>query len=129
MSQAQFDYEQNQMEEFYNEARNKAYSKFRNGKRRELRSTEHILNADYWVDANGEKHELDTMDTDHLRNVLGFLYKKRDNLWINCNDASMIEMFENGEEFFQIVIRKSTFWEKAIEQLTDKQKSGFNFKF
>jgi len=90
--------------------------------------TENILNRNTWVDGQGTVHELKDMGRDHLQNVLHFLYKQRDRYWLNCNDASLIEKFKDGDQFFQLVIRESTIWKSIINEL-EKPSEGFNFNF
>lgn len=89
-------------------------------------NTEMVLNRRGWTDSWGNILELDTMDKDYLQNVLYYLYKNRDRYWFNCKDASLIDKFEDGEEFFQKVIRKSTLWTSIIELLESPNQS-FNF--
>lgn len=93
------------------------------------RYTEDILNSDKWVTSHGEILEVRAMDPDHVRNVLSYLYKRKDRYWLNCRDGKLIEQFENGEDFFQRVIRKSTLWTTAIETLTQTNYAGFNFEW
>lgn len=90
--------------------------------------TENVLNRNTWYDAYGNVHELKEMDKDYLQNILFFIYKRRDRYWLNCNDTSVIEKFQNGDEFFQHVIRKSTIWRAIIAEL-EKPTEGFNFEF
>jgi hypothetical protein len=90
--------------------------------------TEDVLNRKAWVTGNGEYLEVAQMDESHIRNTLQFLYKKRDKYWLNCRDGKLIEQFENGEDFFQRVIRNSTLWHELTSVLTEERTSGFNFK-
>lgn len=90
--------------------------------------TEQVLNRAEWVNAYGEILEVSSLEQDYLQNILMYLYKHRDRYWLNCKDASLIELFRDGDEFFQLVIRKSTIWTSIIEQLTTEDK-GFNFEF
>jgi len=80
------------------------------------------------MDSYGNGIELRDMEKNHLQNVLYYLYKNRDRYWINCQDSSMINLFQNGDDFFQIVIRKSTLW-VAITELLEEPEKGFNFDF
>ncbi|MDR4376499.1 UNVERIFIED_CONTAM: hypothetical protein FO487_02240 [Bacillus amyloliquefaciens DSM 7 = ATCC 23350] len=93
-----------------------------------LRKTEATLNSDFWMNADGEIKPLTEMEDDYLRNILNFLYKKRDWYWLNCRDTKLIESFQNGDDFFQHVIRKSTIWTSIINQL-QKPKDEFNFTY
>lgn len=90
--------------------------------------TETVLNRTNWVDGQGTVHELKDMDRDYLQNVLFFIYKKRDRYWLNCKDVTLIEKFQDGNEFFQVVIRKSTIWKAIIAEL-QRPVEGFNFEF
>lgn len=90
--------------------------------------TENVLNRTHWIDGQGTIHELKDMDRDHLQNVLFFIYKRRDRYWLNCSDVDLIEKFKDGDEFFQVVIRKSTLW-KAIMTELQRPVEGFNFEF
>lgn len=90
------------------------------------RKTEQILNSTYWVDGNGEIHSLIDLDKDHLHNILNFLYRNRNRYWLNCQKTVMIESFNDGDEFFQKVIRKSTLWNAIIDQL-NVERNDFNF--
>ncbi|WP_258729681.1 hypothetical protein [Bacillus atrophaeus] len=96
--------------------------------RAQLRKTEATLNADFWMNANGEIMPLAGMEKDYLHNILHFLYKKRDWYWLNCKDTKLIESFRDGDEFFQHVIRKSTIWNSIINQLQAPEEK-FNFTF
>ena len=90
--------------------------------------TEDVLNRKQWVTGDGEIIEVAHMDKDHIRNVLQFLYKWKDRYWLKCRDGKLIEKFENGEDFFQRVIRVSTLWTELIRVLTDDGATGFNFE-
>lgn len=90
--------------------------------------TENVLNRSNWVDGFGTVHELSDLEKDHLQNILYFIYKRRDRYWLNCNDVTLIEKFKDGDEFFQVVIRKSTIWKAIIEELK-RPVEGFNFSF
>lgn len=91
-------------------------------------STEAVLNRVKWVDGQGTIHEPSTMEKEHLQNVLFYLYKNRDKYWLRCKNSKIIEEFENGEQFFQFVIRKSTIW-KVISQELIREDEGFNFEY
>ena len=91
-------------------------------------STEEVLNRRGWADSWGNVTELEDMTKEHLQNVLYYLYKNRDRYWFNCKDASLIDRFKDGDEFFQLVIRKSTLWTSIIEIL-ESPEEGFNFAF
>lgn len=80
-------------------------------------STEQILNSKNWTDANGEIKPVSNLDKDHLHNILNFIYIHRDKYWLNCKKTVIIESFEDGDEFFQNVIRKSILWNEIIDQL------------
>lgn len=95
---------------------------------KKYRYTEEILNDTRWISKNWEVLDPIDMDEEHIHNTLCLLYKKRDRLWLGCKDFKMIDAFENGEEFFQKVIRKSTIWNALINAL-DKPATTFNFKF
>lgn len=90
--------------------------------------TETMLNRTNWLDGWGTLLELEEMDQDHLQNVLYYLYKNRDRLWLNCQDTSLIEKFKDGDEFFQNVIRNSTIWKGIIAELK-RPEEGFNFSY
>lgn len=90
--------------------------------------TENVLNRTNWIDGQGTIHEIKDMDRDHLQNVLFFIYKRRDRYWLNCSDVNLIEKFKDGDEFFQVVIRKSTLWKAIITEL-QRSVEGFNFEF
>lgn len=100
----------------------------RRKKREELFKTENVLNRSNWIDGDGTVHELKDMEKSHLQNVLYFIYKRRDRYWLNCNDASLIEKYQDGDEFFQLVIRKSVIWQAIIKELS-RPAEGFNFEF
>lgn len=91
--------------------------------------TEDVLNSTKWKVGQGVVHELHTLEKDHLQNILYFLYKRRDRYWMNCRDVSIIEKFENGDDFFQRVIRNSTIWSAIIDVLNSTENQGFNFEF
>lgn len=92
------------------------------------RSTEERLNADYWVTGDGEKAYPREMTKDHIRNTLNFLYRISDTLWLNCEDTKVIDLYENGEDFFQRVVRYSTLWESLTKALQEEKQVGFNFE-
>lgn len=92
-----------------------------------LYKTENVLNRTNWVDGQGNIHELETMDRDHMQNVLYFLHKHRNRYWLNCNDVTMIDRFKDGDQFFQQVIRQSTIWNAIMEELKRSDIQGFNF--
>lgn len=91
------------------------------------RYTEDILNSTNWVNSEGEILVVAHMDKDHTRNILQFLYKSKDRYWLNCRNGKLIEKFENGEDFFQRVIRVSTLWTELIRVLTEDGALDFNF--
>lgn len=92
------------------------------------RYTEDKLNSDFWVNGNGEKLELSSMDEGYLRNVLHLLYKKRSLLWLGCKNVSLIDEFENEDDFFHRVVRESTLWFALIDALEKlDQSTEFNF--
>ncbi|GAK08969.1 hypothetical protein [Geomicrobium sp. JCM 19038] len=97
-------------------------------KRKQYRTTEEILNADYWINADGEKLNLEGMDKDHLRNVLHFLYKKRSYLWLHCDNAEMISEFNDPDEFFDAIVLSSTLW-NTILSILHVPNQGFNFEW
>ncbi|WP_227995169.1 hypothetical protein [Oceanobacillus sp. CFH 90083] len=90
--------------------------------------TEAVLNRTTWIDGEGTIHELKGMDREHLQNILFFIYRKRDRYWLNCNNVSIIEKFKDGDEFFQLVIRRSNIWQAIINEL-QRPVEGFNFDF
>lgn len=92
------------------------------------RYTEDILNSTNWVTGDGEILVVAHMDKDHIRNILQFLYKRKDRYWLNCRNGKLIEKFENGEDFFQRVIRVSTLWTELNRVLTESEDVGFNFE-
>lgn len=92
-----------------------------------FRYTEEVLNSKTWVDGSGEAHELEGMDKDYLHCVLFYLYKNRNRYWLNCRKVKMIESFEDGDEFFQKIIRNSTLWQSIIGQLSIVDDETFNF--
>lgn len=87
-----------------------------------------LLSRTNWVDGEGTIHELQDMDRDYLQNVLYFIYKNRDRLWLGCDNASLIDTFKDGDEFFQHVIRNSNIWKAIIKELRTPVE-GFKFKF
>lgn len=91
-------------------------------------TTESVLNRNTWIDANGVIHNVEDMGEDYLKNVLHFVYKRRDYYWLNCTNINLVNKFKNGDEFFQKVIRKSTLWNSIINEL-QKPNEGFNFTF
>jgi len=92
------------------------------------RTTEEVLNQRGWLDSLGQLNQLEEMEADYLKNILFYLYKNRDRYWLQCEDATLIDKFEDGDEFFQLVIRKSTLWTSIIEVL-ESPDQGFNFEF
>ncbi|MFN2746940.1 hypothetical protein ACINLE_17625 [Bacillus sp. z60-18] len=98
------------------------------GRAPKSRGTEDTLNADFWTNADGEILRLAEIEKDYLRNILHFLYKKRDWYWLNCKDTDLMEKFRDGDEFFQHVIRKSRLWASIINQLKVPEDS-FDFNF
>ncbi|MFS4464705.1 hypothetical protein ACMFKE_04795 [Staphylococcus haemolyticus] len=95
---------------------------------RRYRYTEEILNDTKWVTKNGEILEPIAMDEEHIQNTLRLLYKNRDQLWLGCKDFRIIDVYLNGEDFFQKVVRKSTLWRTLIDAL-DKPTTEFNFEY
>lgn len=91
-------------------------------------TTEEVLNRRGWADSWGNVSQLEELETDHLKNILYYLYKNRDRYWFNCKDATLIDRFKDGDEFFQLVIRNSTLWTSIIEIL-ESPEQGFNFEF
>lgn len=81
------------------------------------RCTEEKLNADYWVDARGNVVPLDSMEESYLRNVLLFLYKQRDRLWLNCHDVKVLTAFSSGDSFFEEVVQHSVLWNSILDKL------------
>ena len=41
------------------------------------------------------------MDEGHIQNTLRLLYRNRDQLWLGCRDFTLIDVYLNGEDFFQ----------------------------
>ncbi|HDB8510443.1 TPA: hypothetical protein O7K12_001640 [Staphylococcus aureus] len=95
---------------------------------RSKRYTEEILNDTRWTTREGDVLELITMEEEHIQNTLNLLYKNRDQLWLGCRNFKLIDVYENGEDFFQKVIRKSTIWNSLINAL-DKPATKFNFEY
>lgn len=92
------------------------------------RKTEDVLNAkDIWITGQGEVLYLAKMDKDHLRNILNFLYRRRDFYWFNVRDTSLIDEFEDADDFFKRVIRVSTLWHTLTTLLNEEEVKGFNF--
>jgi len=91
-----------------------------------FRYTEEILNKAGWVNGAGTIYDVKEMDKDYLHSVLFYIYKNRNRYWLNCRKAKMIESYEDGDEFFQRVIRNSTLWLSIINQL-DTNDEDFNF--
>jgi len=92
------------------------------------RTTEKTLNSKTWVDSYGTIIAVNSMDSDHLRNVLKYLYKQRGNYWLNCRDVKVIEAYRDGDEFFKKVIRHSTLWTELVSALRDNPER-FNFDY
>lgn len=91
-----------------------------------FRYTEEILNKANWVSGSGTIYDVKDMDKDYLHSVLFYIYKNRNRYWLNCRKVKMIESFEDGDEFFQKVVRHSTLWKSIINQL-DTNEEEFNF--
>ena len=91
-----------------------------------FRYTEKILNAKTWVDGYGEILPIDTLEEEHVHNMMNFIYKNRDRYWMGCRDIDFIETFDNGDEFFNKVIRQSTLWNELKLNLKNEDTS-FNF--
>lgn len=83
-----------------------------------LRKIEKVLEGNVWIDANGVVNELFEMEESHLRNVLAFLYRHKDRYWTM---SSCIEDYENGESYFQNVIRKSNLYLSIIAELKTRE--------
>lgn len=90
------------------------------------RTTEATLNSKVWVDSYGSITPVSEIDDDYLRNILNYLYKHRDYYWLGCHDVSLIEKYQDGDEFFRKVIRRSTLWKEIILRLREVPE-GFNF--
>ncbi|ALS03370.1 hypothetical protein ATZ33_17325 [Enterococcus silesiacus] len=92
------------------------------------RSTESILNSDFWMDGMGTVTPIVQLEDDHLRNILLFIYKSKDRYWVKCHDTSFIKDYKNGEEFFQHVIVHSTLWTSILDHI-NRPETSFNFEF
>lgn len=93
-----------------------------------LRYTEDILNNTNWINKDGEILDPISMDEGHIQSTLRLLYRNRDQLWLGCRDFTLIDVYLNGEDFFQKVIRKSTLWKSLIKAL-NKPSTSFNFDY
>lgn len=94
------------------------------------RRTEETLSSTCWIAGDGRRILIEDMDKDHLRNVLQYLYKRRDFYWLNCENADVIQMFKNADEFFEVVILESTLWNAIIKALaTDRHTFNFPIKY
>ncbi len=93
------------------------------------RTTEEILNADFWVDRDGNKYDLDTIEKDYVRNIMLYLYRKKDYFWLNCSLAKNIEAHDDADSFFKYVIRNSTLWTGLQKQLEKQDIEDFNFEY
>lgn len=86
-------------------------------------STEDILGSKLtWKHTDGNEILIKEMETDHLRNVLTFLFKNREKYWFRCEDIQYMNQFDNGDEFFKVAIKRSELWLSISEELEKRQK-------
>ena len=83
------------------------------------RFTEEILNSTKWTTRRGDILEIKDMEKSHIQNVMIHIYTNKDSHWLRCDNTLLMLESENGESFFQNVIRKSPLWVEMLNVLKE----------
>lgn len=82
------------------------------------KTTSNLLNGHVWITKSGEILDVKKgeMKEKHIRDTLGFIYRKRD--WLLYNSSPETMKLYTPDTFFEEVIMKSNLWNELIKALT-----------